>query len=96
MINPKQPQNFFNKFTPIRFFYRKPSTKPKISQYPFGFSKKNPPKQTKNENQSLTCSKTSSSLFGYQENAGFSNSLASPASGRDPPASGAVLRPSGG
>jgi hypothetical protein len=35
----------------------------------------------------------SSSLFGYRENARFSNSLASPASGRDPPASGDVFSP---
>jgi hypothetical protein len=81
MLNPSL-FSFFNKFTPICFLYRKSSTNPKISQYPFGFSKENPPKQTKNENQSLTYQKTSSPLFGYQENPRFSNSLASLALGR--------------
>jgi hypothetical protein len=81
MLNPSL-FSFFNKFTPIQFLYLKSSTNPKISQYPFGFSNENPPKQTKNENQSLTYPKTSSPLFVYQENPGFSNSLASPALGR--------------
>jgi len=52
------------------------------------------PKQTKkNGNQSPTYRKMNCSLFGCRENARKRRPLALPASGRDPPASGAVVHP---
>jgi hypothetical protein len=52
------------------------------------------PKQTKkNGNQSPTYRKMNFSMFGCRENARKRRPLALPASGRDPPASGAVVHP---